>query len=129
MMDPLWDDVWNSVAAKSVHSITIWCMAVFFILAAGTISGRKNIVKLIFPFFIGWGLHIAADALTHVSDGYALFYPLSSYRFSAPVSYWEVEFYGREFFWISHGLMACLLLTLAAVKLKKYFKKKHNRSK
>jgi membrane-bound metal-dependent hydrolase YbcI (DUF457 family) len=114
---------WNSLIAKSVHSFAIWAAVVFFVLMIKVISGKKNIFMLIFPFLIGWGLHLVADALTHVSDGYALLFPLSSYRFPAPVSYWETEFHGREFFWISHSLMIGLLLFWNGSKLKRFFKK------
>lgn len=123
MMDPLWDKVWDSLIAKSVHSFAIWAIVVFLILMIKVISGKENIFMLIFPFLIGWGLHIVADALTHVSDGYALFFPFSSYRFPAPVSYWEIEFHGREFFWISHFLMIGLLLFWTGSKLKRFFKR------
>jgi hypothetical protein len=124
MMDPLWDKVWNSITAKSAHSFTIWGIVVLLILVVGVISRKKNIIRLIFPFLVGWGLHIVADALTHVSDGYALFFPLRSYRFSAPVSYWEIEFHGREFFWISHSIMAGLLLFWAGSKLMRFYEKR-----
>jgi hypothetical protein len=119
MMDPLWGRVWNSLIAKSLHSFVIWAAVVLFIFLIKAISGKKNIFMFIFPFLIGWGLHIAADALTHVSDSYAIFFPLSSYRFPAPVSYWEPAFHGREFFWISHCLMIGLLLLWIVPKLKK----------
>ena len=126
MIDPLWEKVWDSLIAKSVHSFTIWGAVVLLLLATFLVSGKKSIAKPIYPFLTGWGLHIVVDALTHVSDGYALFFPLSSYRFSAPVSYWETEFHGREFFWITHSLMVVLLLFWAGSKLKRFFKRQQS---
>jgi membrane-bound metal-dependent hydrolase YbcI (DUF457 family) len=120
MHDPLWDTLWNSFLARSAHSLVIWgivCLP-FFIF-------RKNdLCKRLIPFLIGWGLHVIADALTHVSDGYPLFFPFSDYRFPAPVSYWEREFHAREFFVISHTLMAGLLLSWFGSKLNQYFRKR-----
>ena len=121
MRDPLWDQLWNSTIARSAHSFVIWGIVSLPFL----IVFQKGIGKKIFPFLLGWGLHIATDALTHVSDGYALFFPLSDYRFSAPISYWEREFHAKEFFLISHALMAGLLLLWIGSRLWRFFKKRN----
>lgn len=115
MHDPLWDTLWNSFIAKSAHSLAAW--GVFLVLVL--IILKRETFRQISPFLLGWGLHIVLDAFTHVSDGYALFFPLSNYRFPAPFSYWERGFYAREFFWISHSLMAGLLLLWIGLELKK----------
>lgn len=119
MHDPLWDSLWNSPLAKSAHSFVVWglvCLP-FIILR------KNNIIGRILPFILGWGLHVAADALTHVSDGYPIFFPLSDYRFPTPVSYWESEFHAREFFVIGHSLMALLLVLWLGKKLWKNSRK------
>jgi len=77
------------------------------------------------PFLLGWAPHIGFDAFTHVSDGYALFFPLFSYQFPALVSYWEKEFYAREYFWISHFLMGGLFLLWIGSKLKRLFQRRN----
>lgn len=122
MHDPLWDTLWNSIIARSAHSFVILGVVCIPFL----IFFKTTISRQIVPFLVGWGLHVAADTLTHVSDGYALFFPLSDYRFPAPVSYWEREFYAREFFWVSHSLMAGLLLLWIVSKLQQFFKIKSN---
>jgi hypothetical protein len=122
MHDPLWDTIWNSPIARSAHSLTIW--SVFLILCF--IIFKKATFGHVFPFLLGWGFHIVFDALTHVSDGYALFFPFSDYRFPAPVSYWEGEFHAREYFWISHSLMAGLFLLWIGSKLKRFFHKRNS---
>ena len=119
MHDPLWDMLWNSLIARSVHSFVVWSAFLIPFLFAR----KKEIFRKISPFLLGWGLHIAFDAFTHVNDGYALFFPLSGYRFPAPISYWESQFYAREYFWISHSLMAALFLLWMGAKLKQYFQK------
>lgn len=119
MHDPFWDTLWNSFMAQSVHSLVVWgaCLALMRIIV------NRATFNYIYPFLIGWGLHILFDTFTHVSDGYALFYPLSGFRFIAPVSYWETAFYAREFFFISHTLMAVLILLWIGWKLKRFFKR------
>lgn len=116
MHDPLWHIVWDSFVAKSVHSLAIW--SAFLILFL--VIFKKETLGRVSPFLWGWGLHITSDALTHVSDGYALFFPLSDYRFAAPVSYWETEFHAKEFFWISHTLMAGLFLLWMGARLRRF---------
>jgi len=127
MHDPLWDKLWNSFIARSVHSLTIWGAIVLLCW----IVVEKELFRQIFPFIGGWGLHIVVDALTHVSDGYAIFFPLSGYRFPAFVSYWEREFHAREFFVTSHSLMAGFLLLWLGSKLKQFFSKRrwHNQKR
>jgi hypothetical protein len=40
---------------------------------------------------MGWGSHLAADALTHVRRPYPFFYPLSTWRFRGVASYFEKD--------------------------------------
>ncbi len=121
MLDPLWDTIWNSPIARSAHSCAIWGVISLLLLM---VLERESFERCL-PFLLGWGLHIVFDALTHVSDGYALFYPLSDYRFPAPVSYWEKEFHAREFFWISHALMVALSLFWVVSRLRRSLRKRN----
>lgn len=125
MHDPLWDMVWDSLFVKSVHSLAVWGLFFFLclIIFRKDIVLRKGIFRQVYPFLFGWGLHIAFDAFTHVSDGYALFFPLSGYRFPAPLSYWEKQFYAEEYFWVSHFLMTGLFLLWIGARLKRFFYK------
>ncbi len=121
MHDPLWDVIWNSIIARSVHSLIVW--SAFLILFR--IIFNREIFRQVSPFILGWGLHIAFDAFTHVSDGYALFFPLSGYRFPTPVSYWEKQFHAREYFWISHSLMTGVFLLWIGSRLKWFFQRRN----
>jgi hypothetical protein len=121
MHDPLWDTIWNSLIARSVHSLFVLSTIVILLL----IILKRETFKYIFPFLLGWGLHIALDALTHVSDGYSLFFPLFDHRFPAPVSYWERGFHAREYFWISHSLMAGLFLLWIGWKLERFLHRRN----
>ena len=124
MRDPLWDVAWNSLAARSAHSFVIWGIA---LLAIWLILRKTPIGEQTFPFVIGWGLHVAADALTHVSDGYAIFYPFSNYRFPTPVSYWERAYHAREYFIISHSLMTGILLFWFVRRLIQAVRRRHQK--
>jgi hypothetical protein len=122
MHDPLWDTIWDSLIARSVHSLFVWGVIVILLL----IIPKREPFGHISPFLWGWGLHIAFDALTHVSDGYALFFPLFDYRFPAFISYWERRFHAREYFWVSHSLMAGVILLWIGWKLKRFFHKRNS---
>jgi hypothetical protein len=42
-------------------------------------------------------LHISLDFFLHVDDAHRQFWPLSSWRFHSPVSYWDRRHYGQLF--------------------------------
>ena len=64
-------------------------------------------------FAAGCGLHSLIDILTHVDDGPVLFFPLNwTYRFRAPVSYWDPRHGGRIFGPLEHLLDVILLFFL-----------------
>lgn len=122
MADPLWDTIWNSPIAKSAHSFVVWAAISLGLL----VVLEKEAWRRFFPFLLGWGLHVLFDALTHVSDGYAIFFPLGEYRFPAPVSYWESGFHGRAYFLISHALMIALSVLWVGSKLRRYYRGKNS---
>ncbi len=45
-------------------------------------------------FFASMALHCVTDLLVHREDAHAHFFPLSSWRFISPVSYWDPRHYG-----------------------------------
>mgnify|MGYP001093497638 CR=1 FL=1 len=49
----------------------------------------------LFWLAVGTQTHTLIEIVTHHSDGPLLFFPLNwSYRFPAPISYWEADYYG-----------------------------------
>ena len=59
-------------------------------------------------------LHTLVDIPLHHSDGPLLLYPLNwTWRFASPVSYWDPEHFGREFFVLEHLLDLGLIVILA----------------
>ncbi len=74
--------------------------------------GRRDRRRIVLWFLLGWLGHAIVDFLTHVDDTRPLFWPVSDWEWSSPVSYYNPLYYGREFFAISHGLMLLTILWL-----------------
>jgi membrane-bound metal-dependent hydrolase YbcI (DUF457 family) len=78
---------------------------------------RRDTRMILLWFLLGWLGHTVADFLTHVDDTRALFWPISDWEWSSPVSYYNSLYYGREFFAISHGLMLLIVLWLLVKRI------------
>lgn len=48
-----------------------------------------------FVFFCSMALHCLGDLPLHHDDGHAHFFPISSWRFESPVSYWDPRYHGH----------------------------------
>ncbi len=78
------------------------------LLAVGLWSGSRSAV-----FFAASALlHIALDLPFHREDAHAHWFPLSSWRFVSPVSYWDPAHHGR---WFSTLELAGLLAAAVVV--------------
>lgn len=74
--------------------------------------GRRWLVAL----WAGWGLHVLADFLTHVTDAYAPLYPfLSEWRPRGVVSYWDPQ-YGAGAFGLLQLAAAALVLAWLVIQ-------------
>jgi membrane-bound metal-dependent hydrolase YbcI (DUF457 family) len=117
----LWDALWRSPLVCGLHSLVPWSAVLL-----GTVVLRRRErspapaprVRRVTAFVLGWGSHVFLDMLTHRSDGYPIFWPLSAYRFPTPISYWEPSFHGVAFALVCDGSIAVLLLRLAAQRLR-----------
>ena len=69
-------------------------------------------------FLVGWAGHTIADFLTHVDDTRPLFWPLSGWEWSSPVSYYDPRYHGREFVALEHGGMLVISLLLLYRRLR-----------
>ena len=115
----LWDALWRNPVVSALHSFVPWGVvllgAVVLRQTRGPALGRP--IGCFIALVLGWGSHVVLDMLTHRSDGYPIFWPLSAYRFPTPISYWEPTFHGVAFSLICDGAIAALLLRLAARRL------------
>ena len=113
----LWDSLWRNPLVCALHSVVPWSVVVL----ASVVQRRRAgpLVEGVTAFVLGWGSHVFLDMLTHRTDGYPIFWPISGYRFPTPISYWEPSFHGVAFALVCDGSIAVLLLGLAALRLRR----------
>ena len=95
---------------SALHSVVPVALLLVLYWAPGL--RRRDHRRILLWFLLGWFGHTIADFLTHVDDTRPLFWPISGWEWSSPVSYYNSLYYGREFFAISHGLMLLIVLWL-----------------
>ncbi|MTH55194.1 hypothetical protein GKZ89_17485 [Bacillus mangrovi] len=110
----LFDEPVTIVLRQGGHSLFIWTVA-FIIIAIGS---RTLWVNGWLAFCYGWLGHILIDLLTHVQDAVPVFYPVSDLIFRGPVSYYDRDFFGREFSMINSVLIAAAILYLLIEKIR-----------
>ncbi|MBF0706662.1 hypothetical protein IQ283_08565 (plasmid) [Alkalihalobacillus hwajinpoensis] len=77
---------------KTGHSLIIWG------IVYGGVVWRKGLkLTRLHALLFGWVGHIITDLLTHVTDATPIFYPISDFVIKGPVSYWNPNYYGKEF--------------------------------
>ena len=103
---------WASEIDLLGHSVIIWSAAFLITLFPG--------FRVLQAFVIGWGTHLLIDGLTHGAFANFWLYPLSSNTIISPVSYWEQDYYSREFQIVNGTLMALC----ASYLLYNYFKRR-----
>ncbi len=86
------------------HSVVIW--------GIGLALTFLPVLRYAQAFVIGWGTHILIDSLTHAAHANFYLYPLSMAAVHSPVSYWEMQYFSREFKWVNYGLMSLVALYL-----------------
>ena len=107
--DPVWISLHNGL-----HSPLVLGVAIALLWTSRDRLG--SFARWCFYFFLACLLHTALDIPTHVHDGPLLLFPLNwSLRFRSPVSYWDTEYFGREFAYFELTLDFILLTVLAVV--------------
>ncbi|MEO1145679.1 MAG: hypothetical protein AAFY26_08780 [Cyanobacteria bacterium J06638_22] len=86
------------------NSLPLMALGMLIAIAMGS-----NIGILLFGSMV---LHVVGDLPLHHDDGHRHFFPLSDWRFSSPVSYWDPNHYGH---WVSMieiaaVIVSCILL-------------------
>lgn len=80
--------------------------------------GRFDRRQIFLWFLIGWAGHAVADFLTHGDDARPLLWPLSSWKWSNPISYYNQLHYGREFMLVEHLSMLAIVTGLFLRRLR-----------
>ncbi|MGK7913851.1 MAG: metal-dependent hydrolase [Synechococcus sp.] len=107
--DPVWIALHNVL-----HSPLVLTVAIALLWTSRDRIG--SLARWSFYFFLACLLHTAIDIPTHVHDGPLLFFPLNwNIRFRGPISYWDPDYFGREFTYFELALDAILLLLVAAI--------------
>ena len=64
------------------------------LIALGAFVAWRARASTWLAFFASMAVHCLIDLLVHREDAHAHFFPLSSWRFVSPVSYWDPSHYG-----------------------------------
>lgn len=92
-----WQEPWQTFSAIS-NSIPLWFVGVLvglFLLLRVERFKAVGIGLLIFS--VAGFLHVVADFLTHADDAHVHLWPLTDWRFTSPVSYWQDAYYAAQF--------------------------------
>jgi hypothetical protein len=104
--DPFWIATHNLL-----HAPLVLLAMLAATWTARTVPGRWR--HWVFWFAAGCLIHTGIDIVTHVDDGPILFFPFEwTFRFRAPLSYWDPRYFGREFTIFEIGLNLALLAYL-----------------
>ena len=107
--DPVWIALHNLL-----HSPLVLVVAIALLWSSRNRIGSW--ARWSFYFFLACLLHTALDIPTHVHDGPLLFFPINwSLRFRSSVSYWDPDYFGREFTYFELALDAILAVVLAVI--------------
>ncbi|NMH68422.1 hypothetical protein HF072_06470 [Bacillus sp. RO3] len=79
------------ILRQAGHSLLVWGIVFTVVLLGGARLNKA------LAFLYGWLGHIVLDFLTHADDAIPIFYPLSTYVFHSPISYWDSRHYGDVF--------------------------------
>lgn len=99
-------------------------MEASFLLSALPLYGLVGLAVLFWrrdwlsALWAGWGLHLLADYLTHVSDAYAPLYPFfPEWAPRGIVSYWEVDYGAQTFQTVQLAAAGAILAWLLGKRL------------
>jgi hypothetical protein len=96
------------------HSVVFWAVSLLLVLFPAFSKMQA--------FVIGWGSHLFVDALTHAAHANFYLYPLSMAAVHSPVSYWDTQYFAREFRLVNGILMGVAILYLASRKIYQWWK-------
>ena len=86
------------------------------LIALGYTGARLAGGKRLAVLFAGMALHCLGDLLLHHDDAHRHLFPLSDWRFSSPVSYWDPQHFGH----IAGPLEAAAVVAGCGFLLKRY---------
>ncbi|WP_391558676.1 zinc dependent phospholipase C family protein [Robertmurraya sp.] len=111
-------DPYVATVRMITHSLFLWGIAYFTLI--WTKGGKLGASK---AFLLGWCGHLIVDVFTHVTDAVSFLFPVSNWTLRGPISYWNPDFYGREFYLINLALTAFSIIFLFYEGVKERWKK------
>ena len=112
----IWNEIYfqnpMQIIASLFNSIPLYAV----LAVTGMVFIRRKWAMLLYYFSLAALIHIAFDFPVHSHDAYAYFEPFTHWRFHSPLSYYEVDHYGR---WV--GLFeACLTSSCIALLWRRF---------
>lgn len=114
------DRIWNEIYFEA--GVQFWgalsnSIPIYMALACiGWFTRKKKHGGLLLFFALAVLIHIVSDFPVHAEDAHQHFWPFSTWRFHSPISYWDVQHYGR----IAGIVETVLGLGLVTVLLRRY---------
>lgn len=107
------------ISAYNLFHAPLMCLG-FIALGYWAWKNKKSWGAWFFWFAIGALSHAAADIPLHVDDGALFFFPFYwGYRFESPISYWDSNYYGREWSIFEHSMDVVLVVYMVRNWLKR----------
>jgi hypothetical protein len=124
--DWFFNNLWVISAQNMFHSpimLTVFIGLAYFLWRRG-VKGAG----WVFWLFCACMTHTLVDIPLHREDGPLLLFPFNMHlRFISPVSYWDPEHYGRQFFVFEHALDALLLTFFISKAMIAWVKRRRNK--
>lgn len=116
LMDAMYFTGGFGAMGSALHSIVpvLVVLGLYWLFGPGRFDRRR----ILLWFLLGWAGHTVADFLTHVYDARPLFWPLSGWEWSSPVSYYNPRYYGREFAALEHASILAIMAALLWCRLR-----------
>ena len=106
--------IWSTRHFDSDWQLVVDLFNSFPLIGLGAVIAWRARATAALAFFGSMALHCVTDLLVHREDAHAHLFPLSSWRFFSPVSYWDLRHYG----WLVGPLELLVIVAGAAVLLR-----------
>lgn len=90
---------------KAEHNIFHSPITLGLMLFASFCAWKRGVERVSWAYWclLGCCLHTTCDIPVHHDDGPLILFPINwNYRFESPISYYDPDFYGREFATVEH---------------------------
>lgn len=93
--DRIWNEIYFEAGVQFWGALSNSAPIYVTLAIIGWFTSKKKYGGLLLFFALAALIHIAGDFPVHAEDAHQHFWPFSTWRFHSPVSYWDVQHYGR----------------------------------